>query len=102
MSTLSTHSYCRSIQILTTNLANSAILIDLGKLKQTDLDERHGIVKISPSTTNRVLDTYLATKGKMFPGGHCPDVGVGGFLLGGGIGWNCRVCGLLPLFGISY
>ena len=27
----------------------------------------------------------------MFPGGHCPDVGLGGFLLQGGMGWNCRV-----------
>jgi FAD/FMN-containing dehydrogenase len=76
---------------------NSAILVDLGKLKQTELDEKHEILKISPSTTNRVLDTYLATKRLMFPGGHCPDVGVGGFLLGGGIGWNCKVRRLFTL-----
>jgi hypothetical protein len=23
-------------------------------------------------------------------GGHCPTVGIGGFLLQGGMGWNCR------------
>jgi FAD/FMN-containing dehydrogenase len=27
----------------------------------------------------------------MFPGGHCPDVGLGGFVLQGGMGWNCKV-----------
>ena len=26
-----------------------------------------------------------------FAGGHCPDVGLGGFLLQGGMGWNCKV-----------
>jgi FAD/FMN-containing dehydrogenase len=26
----------------------------------------------------------------MFAGGHCPDVGLGGFLLQGGMGWNCK------------
>ena len=27
----------------------------------------------------------------MFPGGHCPNVGLGGFLLEGGMGLVCRV-----------
>jgi hypothetical protein len=38
-----------------------------------------------------VLNTFLAEKGVMFAGGHCPDVGLGGFLLQGGRGWNCKV-----------
>jgi FAD/FMN-containing dehydrogenase len=33
---------------------------------------------------------YLAERGRLFPGGHCPTVGIGGFLLQGGQGWNAR------------
>ena len=32
--------------------------------------------------------------GRFFPGGHCPTVGIGGFLLQGGQGWNCPRLGL--------
>ena len=73
------------------SVRDDAILIDLGKFKCLELDEATAVVKVSPSTTGRVLNAYLATKGKMFAGGHCPDVGLGGFLLQGGMGWNCKV-----------
>ena len=33
---------------------------------------------------------YLEERGRFFPGGHCPTVGIGGFLLQGGQGWNAR------------
>jgi FAD/FMN-containing dehydrogenase len=74
------------------SVRDNAVLIDFGNLKHMQLDENTNVVTVSPSTTGRVLNVYLATKGLLFPGGHCPDVGVGGFLLQGGMGWNCRVC----------
>ena len=37
-----------------------------------------------------MLAPYLAERGRFFVGGHCPTVGVGGFLLQGGQGWNAR------------
>jgi FAD/FMN-containing dehydrogenase len=83
------------------SVRDNAILIDLGKLKRVELDEPTSIAKVSPSTTGRVLNKFLATKGKMFGGGHCPDVGLGGFLLQGGMGWNCGVR-LPPSFQIYY
>ena len=73
------------------SVRDNALLVDLGKLKCLQLDEANSILKASPSTTGRVLNGYLAAKGKMFAGGHCPDVGIGGFLLQGGMGWNCKV-----------
>jgi FAD/FMN-containing dehydrogenase len=79
------------------SLRDDALLIDLGNLKTLDFDDTTSVVKVSPSTTGRALNEYLATKGKMFGGGHCPDVGLGGFLLQGGMGWNCRVSVLPPL-----
>lgn len=72
------------------SVRNNAILIDLGKFKCIELDEANSIVKVSPSTTGRLLNEYLGPRGKMFGGGHCPDVGMGGFLLQGGMGWNCK------------
>ncbi|KAL1638236.1 hypothetical protein SLS56_000044 [Neofusicoccum ribis] len=72
------------------SVRDDAILLDLGKYTQVDLDEKTGIVKVSPSTTGRILNGFLTTKGRLFAGGHCPDVGLGGFLLQGGMGWNCK------------
>ena len=72
------------------SVRDDAILIDLGNLKEIEYDEETKVVKCSPSTTGRVLNGILAQKGRMFAGGHCPDVGLGGFLLQGGMGWGCK------------
>ena len=73
------------------SVRDDAILIDLGKYNFIEYDEDTKIAKVSPSTTGRVLNAYLAGKDRMFGGGHCADVGLGGFLLQGGMGWNCKV-----------
>ena len=41
----------------------------------------------------RELTPFLAGHGLLFPGGHCSTVGIGGFVLQGGQGWNGRVWG---------
>src|SRR5882757_2100176 len=61
------------------SVRDDAILIDLGEYKEIDLDEKTGVVKASPSTTAKMLNDYLNSKGLMFAGGHLPDVGIGGF-----------------------
>ena len=71
-----------------------AVLIDLGGLKEISYDERSRIASCSPSTTGKELNEFLGEKSRFFAGGHCPDVGLGGFLLQGGMGWNCKVSGL--------
>ena len=73
------------------SVRDDAIMIDLGKLKIMEWNEASNMVKVSPSTTGRTLNGYLSKRGKLFGGGHCPDVGLGGFLLQGGMGWNCAV-----------
>lgn len=73
------------------SVRDDAILVDLGNYHETNLDDKTGIVRVSPSTTGRMLNNFLSERGLMFAGGHCPDVGLGGFLLQGGMGWNCRV-----------
>ena len=72
------------------SVRDEAILIDLGKYHLLDFDESRKTVTVSPSTTGRMLNGFLDEKGLMFAGGHCPDVGLGGFLLQGGMGWNAK------------
>lgn len=70
---------------------DDAIVIDLEKYYEFDFDEKTAILKASPSMTGRLICKLLAPYGHWFPGGHCGEVGIGGFLLQGGIGWNTKV-----------
>lgn len=70
------------------SVRDDALLLDLGEYSELVLDQKTHIVRLSPSTTGRELDKYLLANGRAFPGGHCPDVAMGGYLLGGGMGWN--------------
>lgn len=82
------------------SIRDNAILVDLKNYYEMSLDEGTGIVRVSPSTTSGELNAFLLPKGRMFAGGHCPDVAIGGFLLQGGMGWNTRVTdtAILPMF----
>ncbi|PTU19698.1 hypothetical protein P175DRAFT_0462882 [Aspergillus ochraceoroseus IBT 24754] len=73
------------------SVRDESILIDLGNYKHLEVDPEKRIARASPSMTGREVNGKLVQEyGLMFPGGHCPDVGLGGFLLQGGMGWNCR------------
>lgn len=73
------------------SVRDNALLLDMGDYSEFALDQETGIVQVSPSVTARELDKYLVAQGRAFPGGHCPDVAMGGYLLGGGMGWNTNV-----------
>lgn len=73
------------------SVRDDALLIDLGALKEIVYDEETAIVSASPSVKGGdELNPFLAERGRFFNGGHCPSVGIGGFLLQGGMGWNAR------------
>jgi FAD/FMN-containing dehydrogenase len=73
------------------SVRDGALLIDLGAMKEMAYDEKTGIVSVTPSIKGgEELDPFLAERGRFFNGGHCPTVGLGGFLLQGGQGWNAR------------
>jgi FAD/FMN-containing dehydrogenase len=74
------------------SIRNDAVVVDLGNYRELKLDEETGVVCASPSTGGKDLVDYLLRSERVFPAGHCPDVGIGGFLLCGGMGWNCNVC----------
>ena len=76
------------------SLHDDALLIDLGHLRSLSYDESTGIVSAGPATKGSLeLEPFLTERGRAFPGGHCATVGIGGFLLQGGQGWNGRAKG---------
>ena len=76
------------------SVRDDALVIDLGGLQGDQYDDATGIVSASPAVQGGAeLAPYLDARGRFFPGGHCPTVGIGGFLLQGGQGWNCRGLG---------
>ena len=62
------------------SVRDDAILIDLDGMSSIEYEDDTEIVKVGPATTGEKLNRFLATKGRMFNGGHCPTVGLGGFL----------------------
>ncbi|MBL5972679.1 MAG: FAD-binding oxidoreductase [Candidatus Leucobacter sulfamidivorax] len=73
------------------SVRDGGLLIDLGALDDIDYDAETEIVSAGPATKGgEVLSPYLEERGRFFNGGHCPSVGIGGFLLQGGQGWNQR------------
>jgi FAD/FMN-containing dehydrogenase len=73
------------------SLRDDALLIDLGGMRDIAYDQATGIVSVRPAVQGGLeLAPFLAERGRAFPGGHCASVGLGGFLLQGGQGWNGR------------
>jgi FAD/FMN-containing dehydrogenase len=76
------------------SLRDDALLIDLGGLRDLAYDPATGVVSARPATQGGLeLAPFLAERGRAFPGGHCASVGLGGYLLQGGQGWDGRARG---------
>jgi hypothetical protein len=69
------------------------MLIDLSQLCELSIDPQRRIATVGPGLHGRELDTALLAHDLFFPIGHCGSVGLGGFILGGGYGWNSRSVG---------
>jgi FAD/FMN-containing dehydrogenase len=73
------------------SVRDDALLIDMGRMRSIDYDPDTGIAVVNPAVQGgHELTPFLDQHGRMFPGGHCASVGLGGFLLQGGQGWNSR------------
>lgn len=73
------------------SIRDETLLIDLGSFRELGFDETTGIATATPATKGGdELSPFLEARGRFFTGGHCPSVGIGGFLLQGGQGWNQR------------
>jgi hypothetical protein len=73
------------------SVRDNALLVDLGLLRDIEFDDESGVVSARPAVMGgNELDPHLEQRGRFFNGGHCPTVGIGGFLLQGGQGWLAR------------
>ncbi|MFT4009645.1 MAG: FAD-binding oxidoreductase [Nocardioidaceae bacterium] len=72
---------------------NDTLLIDLSALDEITVDAAAERATIQPGARAEDLHARLDEVGLVFPAGHYPTVGLGGFLLGGGYGWNSRKLG---------
>jgi FAD/FMN-containing dehydrogenase len=82
------HNWCQP------TLRNGGMLIDLSELNTVisiDVAARKAVVQ--PVISNREIQKLLNAKGLAFPSGHCPQVKLSGYLLGGGMSWNQGVWG---------
>jgi FAD/FMN-containing dehydrogenase len=76
---------------------NHALLIDLSRMREMEMQSEHegyAIVRVCPAVQGgQELTPFLAQRNYQFTGGHCSTVGIGGFVLQGGQGWNSRAWG---------
>jgi FAD/FMN-containing dehydrogenase len=83
------HNWCQP------TLRHGGLLIDLSKLDQVisiDAGARRAVLQ--PIVSNRDVQRALNAKGLSFPTGHCPQVKISGYLLGGGMSLNQGVWGI--------
>jgi FAD/FMN-containing dehydrogenase len=76
-----------------TGVRDRSLLIDLSGLDEIVIDRDARTASVRPAVRGVDFNAALAEAGLVFPSGHCPSVGLGGFLLGGGYGWNSRALG---------
>lgn len=75
-------------------LRDKSILIEMARMNGFTVEVEQRIAAVQPAVHGGDLNDELSRHGLMFPGGHCPTVGMGGYLLQGGFGWNSRKWGL--------
>lgn len=77
------HNWCQP------TLRNGGVLIDLTNLDRVvSIDPVARRAVLQPIISNRDAQKALNAVGMAFPSGHCPQVKLSGYLLGGGMSWN--------------
>jgi FAD/FMN-containing dehydrogenase len=75
-------------------LRNGGMLIDLADLDEiVSIDAETMTAVVQPILSNREVQAALNAHGLSYPTGHCPQVKLSGYLLGGGMAWNQGVWG---------
>lgn len=69
-------------------LRDEGMLIDMWGFRKVEFEGDGETAWIEPSVWSRDIMLALGKQGRAFPAAHCASVGMGGFLLGGGVGLN--------------
>lgn len=89
------HSWCHS------SLREGGMLINLGRLRDVQLDVAGRRLVAGPAIEARELQRRLGEHGLAFPTAHCGSVALGGYLLGGGQAWNGAAWGGRACFSMT-
>jgi FAD/FMN-containing dehydrogenase len=86
------------------HLRDGGMLLDVSRLASVTIDSERMRASVGPGCTGDEFDRLLAKRRLFFPKGHCRGIGLGGYLLQGGFGWNSRAVGLAceNVTGIDY
>ena len=82
-------------------LRDGGILIDLALLRDVEIDGSRKIARIQPALWSEQLIREAGKHDLAFPAAHCPTVALGGYLLGGGAGWNHAHWGSVACYSIK-
>ncbi len=74
-------------------LRDGGMLIDVSRMSSFTVDVEGRTASIQPGLRGTNFNRALKGHDLFFPSGHCMTVGLGGFLLQGGFGWNSRLWG---------
>ena len=72
------------------HIREGGLMLDLSRLKSIDIDPARMTAVIGPGVLAGELNLALVPHRLFFPTAHAWTVGMGGFLLQGGFGWNSR------------
>lgn len=75
------------------HLRDGGLLLDVSRLDHCTVDIDAMTARVGPGKPASTFATELDAQGLFFPAGHCQGIGLGGFLLQGGYGWNSKVLG---------
>ena len=70
------------------HLRDGGLLLDLSHLREISVDPQARTATVQSGVVGMEVYEALAEHDLFFPVGHGPDVGLAGFMLGGGYGWN--------------
>lgn len=69
-------------------LRDGGLMLDFGGLDFIEVDAEAQTARVGAGIRGDALTARLAEHDLAFPVGHCADVGLSGYLLAGGFGWN--------------
>lgn len=74
--------------------SDGGVVIDLGLMRGVRVDPEQRVAYVEPGCSWGDVDRATAAYGLACPGGVVSTTGIGGFCLGGGIGWLSRAYGM--------
>ena len=80
------------------SLRHDSVLLDLGRFRGVSIDPATKTAIAGPALTARDFLGELAAHDLSFPVAHCGTPPLGGYLLGGGLGWNYQAWGGMACF----